>query len=77
MADAAKRWRVIRVPEDLARRLDRLAGEMLIAYGEGRVTVPNSMAEYIPPWFIVETALNEVEARRERSRRPRRPKQSV
>lgn len=69
-----RRWTHVRVPVGLAERLAALAGEMLIAHGQGRLTLPNSMAEYVPAWFAIENALNEQEARRERSRRPRRAK---
>jgi predicted DNA-binding protein len=67
----AKRWTHIRVPVELAERLTSLAGEMLIAHGEGRVTLPNSMVEYVPAYYVIVNALNEQQARRERSRRPR------
>jgi hypothetical protein len=66
-----KRWTHVRVPVRLAERLNALAGEMLIAHGEGRLTLPNAMAEYVPLWHVIERALDEVESRRERSRRPR------
>jgi hypothetical protein len=66
-----RRWRLVRVPEHLARRLERLSAEMMAAYQEGRVALPNSMAEAVPMWAVIENALNEQSARRERSRRPR------
>ena len=69
-SNCTKRWTHIRVPVELAERLNGLAGEMLIAYSEGRLTLPNAMAEYVPAWYVVENALNEQAARRERSRRP-------
>lgn len=68
-----RRWRLVRMPEGLAARLERLSAEMHAAYGEGRVTLPAAMAEAVPMWFVVQNALDEQEARRERSRRPRRP----
>jgi hypothetical protein len=68
----ARRWTHVRVPVELAQRLTALAGEMLIAHGEGRLTLPNAMAEYVPHWFVIANALDEQEARRERSRRPRK-----
>ncbi len=49
-----------------------MAGEMLFAHGEGRLTLPNAMVEYVPSWYVIENALDEQAARRERSRRPRR-----
>jgi hypothetical protein len=71
---AKPRWTHVRVPVALAERLTRLAGEMLIAHGEGRVALPNAMAEKVPAWFVVQNALDEQEARRLRSNRPRAKK---
>jgi hypothetical protein len=67
-----RKWRLVRMPEGLAVRLERLSGEMHAAYVEGRVTLPGSMAEAVPMWAVVENALDEQEARRARSNRPRR-----
>jgi hypothetical protein len=67
----AQQWTHIRVPIDLAGRLDRLVAEMGRAYSEGRLSVPNAMCERIPAWYVIQSALDEVEARRARSARPR------
>jgi hypothetical protein len=67
----ARRWRLVRVPEALALRLERLTAEMERAYSEGKVTVPNEQAERIPLWLVISRALDEQEARRARSARPR------
>jgi hypothetical protein len=69
-----KRWTHVRVPTELAERLMIQAGEALIAHGEGRINLPSSMVEYVPVWWVIQNALNEQEARRERSRRPRSKK---
>lgn len=66
-----KRWTHIRIPVELAERINRLAEQTLAAHAEGRITLPTEMAERVPAWFVVENALDEQEARRERSRRPR------
>jgi hypothetical protein len=49
---------------------------MQAAYTEGRVEVPNDLADHIPRWFVIQDALDEVEARRGRSNRPRPAKTS-
>jgi hypothetical protein len=67
----SRRWTHVVVPVELAARLNALAGEMLIAHGEGRMALPNAMVEYVPPWFVIANALDEQAARRVRSRRPR------
>jgi hypothetical protein len=61
----------VRMPVRLIRRINRLRDEMQAAYAEGRISVPTSLCERIPAWFIVEAALDEVEVRRARSARPR------
>jgi hypothetical protein len=67
----AKRWTHIRVPVELAERITRLAEATETAYAEGRIELPNAMAEHVPLWFVIANAIDEQEARRERSRRPR------
>jgi hypothetical protein len=49
---------------------------MQIAHTEGRVKVPNDLVEHIPDWFVIQHALDEMEARRVRSNRPRPAKTS-
>lgn len=71
-----ERSTLIRVPNALAARLRRLRDEMQAAHSEGRITVPNELADHIPVWWLIETALNEVEGRRLRSARPRAKQQS-
>src|SRR5437016_665166 len=66
----------IRVPTYLRARLSRLRDEVQVAYTEGRVEVPNDLVKHIPVWFVIEDALDEVEARRVRSNRPRPAKTS-
>ncbi len=76
MPSDAKKWRLVRMPESLARRLEALARAAEKAYSEGRIDLPALAVDHVPLWYAVENALNEQEARRERSRRPRR-KQTV
>jgi hypothetical protein len=66
------RWTHIRVPVELARRIDRLTGELRAAYSAGRVEIPSAMCERIPAWYTIANALDEQEARRARSARPRK-----
>jgi hypothetical protein len=66
------KWTHVQVPTELAERLMIQAGEALLAHGEGRITLQSSMVEYVPVWWVIQNALNEQEARRERSRRPRK-----
>jgi predicted transcriptional regulator len=73
----AMRWRTVRLPEDLASRLDRLAAETERAHREGRITLPSEHADRVPLWLAIERALDEVEARRVRSRKPRGRKTEV
>jgi hypothetical protein len=49
---------------------------MQVAHTQGRVKVPNDLAEHIPLWFVIQGALDEVEARRVRSNRSRPAKTS-
>ena len=73
----SSRWTHIRVPTDLKDRLDRLRDAIQLAYTEGRVKLPNHLAEYIPVWYVIQDTLDEVEARRVRSNRPRPAKTSI
>jgi hypothetical protein len=61
----------VRVPVEMARRLERLLERTKRAYAGGRLSVPPAMADRIPVWYVIQKALDEQEARRERSRRPR------
>jgi hypothetical protein len=67
-----RKWRLVRMPEVLAQRLEVLAHAAAKAYSEGRRDLPAAMVDRVPMWFVVANALDEQEARRERSRRPRR-----
>jgi DNA-directed RNA polymerase sigma subunit (sigma70/sigma32) len=69
---AAQQWKMVRIPEHLAERLDALAEATHKAHVEGRITLPAQFADRVPTWLVIERLLAEVEARRERSRRPRK-----
>jgi hypothetical protein len=63
----------IKVPIALYHRLKQRRDEMQRAYGEGRLPVPGKYAERIPLHYIISNLLDETDARRARSARPRRP----
>lgn len=62
----------VRMPVQLAQRIARLRDEAQRAYREGRIDVPSTMVDFVPAWFVIERALDEQEARRARSNRPRK-----
>jgi hypothetical protein len=66
-----KKWRLVRMPETLACRLEDLARAAEKAYAEGRRDLPALMVEKVPLWFVIQNALDEQDARRQRSRRPK------
>lgn len=68
---AKRRSTHIRLPVELAERLERMAREMLQAHAEGRIALPSAMCERVPLWLVIERALDEQEARRARSNRSR------
>ncbi len=70
-AKGARKWRLVRMPESLARRLEVLARAAEKAYSEGRRDLPAAMVDRVPLWYAIANALDEQEARRERSRKPR------
>jgi hypothetical protein len=67
----ANSMKPIKFPEDLFARIERLREQLQAAYGEGRIDVPTEHCEHIPLWYVIQAALDEVEARRVRSNRPR------
>ena len=58
----ATRWRMVRLPEDLASRLDRLAAETERAHREGRIVLASEHADRVPLWLVVERLADEVES---------------
>lgn len=63
------RWTHIRVPVELAARIDQLRTTLQTAYVTGRIQVPDAFCERIPAWYTIQHALDEQEARRQRSRK--------
>ncbi len=65
-------WKVVRIPSALADRIAALADRMMLAHAEGRYPLPAEFVEHVPPHHVIDRAVAEMEARRERSRRHRR-----
>jgi hypothetical protein len=65
----AKRWRIIRVPAELAGRLDRLVTEFEQSHVLGRMQLPNAYVEQVPKYYVIERSLDELERHRARSSR--------
>jgi hypothetical protein len=71
-----QRWRMIRVPSELASRLDRLAAQFQELHVAGRLRLPNEYCEHWPLHFVIYIALDSLKDHRARSRGPRRPRRS-
>jgi hypothetical protein len=71
-----QRWRMIRVPVELASRLDRLVAQFEESHVAGRLSLPNEFCEHCPLHHVISIALDSFEDHRARSRRPRRPTRS-
>jgi hypothetical protein len=72
----AHRWRMIRVPVELASRLDRLVAQFQESHIAGRLTLPNEYCEHCPIHHVISTALDSLEDHRVRSRRQQRARRS-
>jgi hypothetical protein len=68
----AAKWRMIRIPVELADRLDRLARHAERAHIEGKIQLPNEMVCHCPHHYVITQALDNLEGHRTRSRAPRR-----
>lgn len=67
------KWRQIRVPEELAERLDRLADKMEQAYANGILSIEfDERTGKIPKHAIISKALDELEGHLRRSKKRRR-----
>lgn len=64
---------MIRVPVDLADRLDAMAAELLASYIEGRTRLPNEHCEAVPLHYVIRLGLEALEGHRKRSRSVNRP----
>jgi len=68
----ARTWRMIRVPADLAERLDRVCREAETSHTLMRSALPNEYCEHCPHHYVIMQALDELEGHRDRARRPTR-----
>jgi hypothetical protein len=69
-----QKWRMIRVPVELASRLDRLVAQFEESHVAGRLSLPNEFCEHCPLHHVISTALDSLEDHRARSRRPKQPR---
>jgi hypothetical protein len=74
MTGDTKKWRLVRMPEGLAQRLEVLAQAAEKAYSEGRRDLPAAVIDRVPLWFVVQDSLDHIEAKRARSKAPRAKK---
>jgi hypothetical protein len=72
----SQKWRMIRVPVELASRLDRLVAQFEESHVAGRLSLPNEFCEHCPLHHVISVALDSLEDHRARSKRPRRPRRS-
>lgn len=79
MSDTPTAWRMVRLPVELADRLASLARDLESSYCRGRAKLPAEYCERVPIHHVIDRALSEVEAHRDRSRRrrPRRGRASI
>ena len=64
-----KKWTMVRLPLELHRRLKTLQLEVQDAYEQGRASVPDQYCENVPLHFVIERAVDDWVAHRERSRK--------
>jgi len=65
-------WRMIRVPADLAARLERLAIENDAAHAAGHLQLPNAYADRCPIHQVISMALDRLESHRARGKHSRK-----
>lgn len=65
----AKRWRMVRLPEELAAELDELGDVYLRAHAEMRTTLPPEVVDAgrVPHWYVIRKALRQLQHHRQRS----------
>lgn len=68
---AVRRWKTVRVPLDLAERLERLARSLEDAHSTGRAPLPPHLVEGVPLHHVIARAVDDLEGHRERARAPR------
>lgn len=63
---------MIRVPRELGDQLRAEADELLRIYSEGKGDLPAEYCERVPIHYVIKRALEDMRAKRVRSRAPRR-----
>ena len=71
----AKKWRMVRLPAELADKLDEIAARMLESHEKGRSELPGDYCERVPLHYVVQRAVEELEDHRARSRKSSRRSQ--
>lgn len=74
MSKNTKNHKMIRVPAEVAERLERLAKELLVSYEEGRtqnieLTEQGSRGTWVPLHAVITKALDELEDHKARSKK--------
>jgi hypothetical protein len=67
-------WQNLRIPRELHGRLAAAAEAALAAHEEGRSALPSEYVERVPLYFVIQQALDEQDAHRERARKQSRAK---
>ena len=64
-------WTTVRLPRPLRDRLAALCEDYTAAYQDGRTTAvePSDQTDAVPPWRLIELALDRLEDHRRRSNR--------
>jgi hypothetical protein len=65
-------WTSIRIPVELRDELEALSRELMDGYQEGRQGLPGRHAESVPWYHVIERALADYKAHRERGRRSKK-----
>ena len=66
-------WPHIVVPRELKAELEAEAAELLRIHEEGRGELRRNTVERVPLHYVIERALEDMRAKRVRSRAPKRP----
>jgi hypothetical protein len=64
---------LIRIPLALKAELEAEAAELLRIHEEGRGELPPAYVEHVPIHYVITKALEDMRAKRVRSRAPKRP----
>lgn len=65
-------WRQVRLPRELADKLDSLSADFLRRHEEGRIILPDDYCEDVPLHYVVARLVDHYQAHLERARRQSR-----